>query len=562
MIIEPFRPRLKPILNTDANGFALSILARYHVDPMSFWTFEELTYLLSEHPEPQVLEKQIKEVVSVSPLVLNALKTTIKKETKKELMVQVVPSLMVYFKSHPEAVKQPMWLHQHQQIIHLLRQQSHVLGEVPNKRVLDVGDLLPIASKSELRQSGRRQSIQTLIKLIRSIENYYVDNNNPKATGRVAAINQREGANREQLVGLLGKMLAKEYGLRPTHLNRLDDEDQSDSREKGNRRPFRVSTNTVHSTRSSFNLSPSIKAVPIQNTGLSIHQLTSNIALAQANQPLEHISPFMLTETWLGGDPQKPERHIEKEAVKKESGQTAKERAKRQVLVEETLTELLKAILKGPKGSSGSHKGDASLRASMLLTPAVLAYWRGKAKSDKQPEDKPMGQVVMPQLVRRTLKEQLALEPLKKENALSTSRARNYKMKRTARGEKSSGRLGRKASPSAFESNYVPSLLINRVNQNLAQETLLTVINEQVNRTVNETIKKQLETTVHSEKRNNMVEVPVDLEWHSSKPSYDTSAASSSEWARIPNHVIDKLSNQVFQKVAEKLSLERRRRGL
>lgn len=546
-MIEPFRPRLKPILSTDATGFALKILARYHVDPLSFWTFEELTYLLNEHPEPQVLEKQIKEVVSVSPLFLNALKTTIKKETKKELSVHVVPSLMVYFKNHPEAVKQPMWLHQHQQIIHLLRQQSRALGEVPHKRVLDVGDLLPIASKSELRQSGRRQSIQTLIKLIRSIENYYVDNNNPKASGRVAPINQRDGTSREQLIVLLNKMLTKEYGIRPNRLGHSESEDETDPQKNSRSRPYRVSTNTVHSTRSSFNMSPNVKAVPIQKSGLSIHQLTSGIALEQANQPLEHIAPLVLTETWLGSEQLQPLQHSEKEIVKKQEAQAAKEKAKRQVLTEETLTELLKAIIKGQSGSSGPRKGDASLRASLLLTPAVLAYWRGKAKGEKAPKEKLANPPSMPQLVKRTFDEQM--EP-----------------KRQRKASRRRGQMARKnlklASSQGYESHYAMEALVNRPSREIAQETLITALNEQVNRVVSETVKRQLQTSVVTETRQNIVEVPVDLDWQRKQVKAPSVPDSMSNWESIPNHVIDKLGREVYQRVAEKLSLERRRRGL
>lgn len=589
MVKAPLEQHLKLILVSQAEIFALGIISKYDVDPLSFWTFDSLTYLLKTSSEPQVIEKQVKEVVNVSPLILNALKSTIKKETKKELLVQVVPSLMVYFKNHPEAVKNPMWLHQHQQIIHLLRQQRQALNENPDKKVFDVGDLLPIASKSELRQSGRRQSIQTLIKLIRSIENYYMDNNNPKASGKVESINQGEHTTREQLILLLNKMLASKYGLRPVVKNEALQDEALTQSAVTHQRPFRVSTNTVHSTRLSYNMNPSIKPTPLETSGLSLSQLTASVASEQASQPMAQISPLVFMETWLGEKPQEAVNR-RKNSEKQTSTELEKEREKRRVLTEETLTELLRAILKGPSGS-GTHTGDSNLRASLLLSPAILAYWRTKAKGAEQKEASmlPSG---MSQLVQRTLREQLISEnngarpsPLsskphwqrpqkpmmirpKAETSgqvplnfqMVTEKRHVKKVPEAAKTERDSMIY---VSDQRIDNHYVFQTLMNRPSAIQSTEALVREVRSQLDQVIQETVKRQVTLMMDKESHPSVLTAPGyirDLEKVQERSQ--AQAQLPAYWEQAPAKVIEQLSHQVYQKVTEKLSLEKRRRGV
>ncbi len=215
MIIKPFQTM---IANTEPNPaaiFALSILSKYHLQLEDYWSFDALVYLMALESEQGQNEQRIREVVEMSPLVLNALKSTIRNETRREIIQQTLPKLLIYIRTHPELTRQPIWIHQHQQILKMIEKQSLRMKEKPHKRVWESGELLPLVSKSELRQSGRRKSIQTLIRLIRSVETYYVDNNGPKAVKKGLHINQYDAKSKEEIIKRLTKLLIKTYGLTP-----------------------------------------------------------------------------------------------------------------------------------------------------------------------------------------------------------------------------------------------------------------------------------------------------------------------------------------------------------
>lgn len=232
MIIKPFVTFIKPTEPQEAAIFALSILSKYQVNLDDFWSFDDLVYLLALESESGESEQRIREVVQMSPLILNALKSTIRYETRREFVSQTLPKLLVYIKAHPEMTRQPIWIHQHQQILKLIQKQSKLLQAKPNKRVWENGELLPLVSKSELRQSGRRKRIQTLIRLIRSVETYYVDNNGPKAPQKALTINQYDAHNKEEIIKRLTKMLIKTYGLTPENEAKKNNTQQEIQRQK------------------------------------------------------------------------------------------------------------------------------------------------------------------------------------------------------------------------------------------------------------------------------------------------------------------------------------------
>ncbi len=146
MTKQLFKTLLKPISMKNHQQFFMEILSHHQWEALYLWAFTDLVYLLEQEQENIDPESFVKELVETNPIILNALKTTIRQETKKQFNKNI----------------------------------SH---SYTNK-------IFPLATKTELRQGGRKQSVQTLIKLIHSVEKYYDDHNGERKEPRTTPIKQ------------------------------------------------------------------------------------------------------------------------------------------------------------------------------------------------------------------------------------------------------------------------------------------------------------------------------------------------------------------------------------
>ena len=146
MTKKPFRTLFRPISLNRHQQFFMEILSRHQWEAQFLWPFTDLVYLLEQEQENIDPETYVKELVVANPIILNALRTTIKQETKKQFSKNI----------------------------------SHTY----------TNRIFPLATKTELRQGGRKQSVQTLIKLIHSVEKYYDEHNGQRKESRANTIKE------------------------------------------------------------------------------------------------------------------------------------------------------------------------------------------------------------------------------------------------------------------------------------------------------------------------------------------------------------------------------------
>lgn len=186
------------------NLFVADLLARHQWDADFDWPLMDLIYLLEA--ETQQSEQQavyIKELISHNPIVINALKNTIAQLSRKNPKIEIHPKVYVQYRTAGSVSHNPIMKHNHQQVVKLIKEFQ--MQE----------NVLPMVTKSEIRQNGRNKNVQAFMKFIHSIANYYHENHKePKRKPKV---------KEQEMTKILQDLMVKSPVIQNTYLKQAVD---------------------------------------------------------------------------------------------------------------------------------------------------------------------------------------------------------------------------------------------------------------------------------------------------------------------------------------------------